>query len=219
MSFDIICFHLVLTDLQTVPFCGAYAPAVHLCPPVFLAGKVQAKLRDLPSAWDFHKDLKPASQQEKVSQALLYALRYIYMYEHVCVMSHCFQQDSTWLQQGWCCLGLHGHCSWELTFGPPYFMHWKCGVCLKACGVNRIWTKAPQSLPSLLINPSLFISNCVDHILQKQKGCIPLPQIIHTCSQPIYLITEDADPAEQLQPSVKDPSWIQGLQTQWKSLS
>lgn len=31
MSFDITSFQLVLTDLQTVPFCGAYAPAVVLC--------------------------------------------------------------------------------------------------------------------------------------------------------------------------------------------
>lgn len=91
--------------------------------------------------------------------------------------------------------------------------NWHSGsliICTKnvecACGVNRTWTKAPQSLPSLLINPSLFVSNCVDQILQKQNGCIPLPLIIHTCSQPIYLITEDVDPAEQLQHSVKDPS-------------
>lgn len=88
-----------------------------------------------------------------------------------------------------------------------------------ACSVHKTWAKAPQSLPSLLINPSLFVRNCVDQILQKQKGCIPLPLIIHTCSQPIYLITENVDPAEQLQHSVKDPSRIQGLQTQWKSLS
>lgn len=63
-----------------------------------------------------------------------------------------------------------------------------------------------KSLLSLLINPSLFASNCVAQILKKLNGCILLPQIIHTCSQPIYLITEDVDLAEQLQPPVKDPS-------------